>query len=502
MPIDKPRFNYTWDWTSRLVQIGISDKLFLESGDDLYLDEIVVQAGYDWQEQRGKLRLRGRVHGPVGPLHKIRIILENAAGKVLEAYAYDPEEFDNGVEWQKLEVVLWNLHGHGPQTLYNVRVQLVERGRTIDEQLRQVGFKQVEWRPCDGAPEGADPWICVVNDFPLFLQGVNWTPIRPNFADVADDEYRRRLEVYQELGCNVLRVWGGAFLEKEIFYNLCDEMGILVWQELPLSSSGLDNWPPEDEASICTMETIAQSYVERRSHHPSLLMWCGGNELQGGLDGSKTGVGKPIDKNHPMMQRVEKVLSERDPWHRFVPASSSGPRFMADSAEFGQGLHWDVHGPWNVTSSWEDYENYWQRDDSLLRSETGCPGASGADIIERYAGGLPTLPATLDNPLWRRTSWWIDWAELVEEFGREPQNLEEYCAWSQERQKRALVIAARECKKRFPACGGFIVWMGHDSFPCTSNTSILDFHGRPKPAALGLGQVFQTSPENLRDEIE
>ena len=138
----------------------------------------------------------------------------------------------------------------------------------------------------------------------------------------------------------------------------------------------------------------------------------------------------------------------------------------------------------------EAQRRYWSHDDALFRSEVGAPGASSVDIIKGYAGGLPLTPGTVDNPLWRRTSWWIEWPTFVKEKGREPQSLDEYVTWSQERQAEALRIAAEACKSRFPRCGGFIIWMGHDSFPCTANTAIVDFEGRPKPAALALAEIF------------
>ncbi len=128
----------------------------------------------------------------------------------------------------------------------------------------------------------------------------------------------------------------------------------------------------------------------------------------------------------------------------------------------------------------------------FLRSETGAPGASSADIIRRFAGDCDVMPATPANPLWRRTSvWWIEREQFVREHSREPESLEDYVDWSQARQARALKAAAAACKKRFPRCGGFIVWMGHDCFPCTANTSVIDFHCRPKPAALALAEVFK-----------
>jgi beta-mannosidase len=155
-------------------------------------------------------------------------------------------------------------------------------------------------------------------------------------------------------------------------------------------------------------------------------------------------------------------------------------------------VHWDVHGPWHAKGRLEeDWTRYWTQNDGLFHSEVGVAGASSVEIIRDYKGDLPELPGTLENPLWRRTSWWIDWPTFVEEYGREPADLEEFVAWSQERQRQALAIAVGATKARFPRCGGFLLWMGHDSFPCTSNTSIIDFHGELKPAARAVADIFR-----------
>lgn len=487
----KPRFNYTWDWTSRLVQIGIWDDIFLEVSHGNHLGKLDCRASADCKNSRGKLQLFGTVKGDRG--EQISVTLANSKETIRSA-SVSRSAWETGFAWEDLPIEFWQPNGSGSQPLYTLTCRLLDAtGTVLDQTSRTIGFKESRWEPCRNAPAAADPWICVVNGKETFLQGVNWTPIRPNFADVSDDDYRQRLELYRDLGCNIIRVWGGAFLEKQIFYDLCDQLGLLVWQEFPLSSSGVDNWPPEEEKAVGELTTIARSYIERRRHHVSLLLWCGGNELQGALDGGKEGIGKPIDQNHPLMKRLSEVVRAEDPERRFLPTSSSGPRFGADEAEFGQGLHWDVHGPWIAAGRIEDdWARYWEKDDALLRSETGAPGASPADLIREYRGSLTEMPANLENPLWRRTSWWVEWDQFIEENGGEPKDLDAYVKWSQERQSRALAIAARSCKERFPACGGFLVWMGHDSFPCAANTAIVDFHGRPKPAALALREIFQS----------
>lgn len=490
----KPRFNYTWDWTSRLVQTGIWDALVVEVWDGPVLGDLRVGTEMDADGWVGRLSVSGVAAGADG----VRVRLSaadgsNAAdGEALWAETFTAEAFAAGLNWDDLPVEPWQVNGRGVQPLYTVQVEIVGAdGFVHDTATRRVGFKHVEWRQNSGAPTGADPWLCVVNGEPLFLQGVNWTPIRPNFADVSEGEYRQRLTLYRDLGFNLMRVWGGAFLETEAFYGLCDELGLLVWQEFPLSSSGIENWPPEDEPSLRELVKIARSYITRRRHHVSLLLWCGGNELQGSLDGSKTGIGLPVTLSHPLMTLWNGLVASEDPGRRFIATSSLGPRFSADPADFGKGLHWDVHGPWQSSGTDEDWAHYWANDDALFRSETGAPGASGTDITLAYSGDYNPIPATLDNPLWRRTSWWIEWPLFVREQGREPRDLEEYVSWSQARQAHLLSVAARASKARFPACGGFILWMGHDCFPCAANTAIVDFWGRPKPAALALGQIFR-----------
>lgn len=493
----KPRFNYTWDWMPRLVQIGIWDTIALEFTDGRRIQDLSVYASADPDRDNGHLFVQGSI---AGALDAAVVICVSKDGRLVCEFETTAPALARGIELHDLPIERWNPSGSGRQPLYELSVKAFNSLGLIDRQTRRVGFRSVTWQSNKNSPVGADPWICVVNGKPTFLQGVNWTPIRPNFADVSDDDYRQRITLYQDLGANLLRVWGGAFLEKKIFYDLCDEMGLMVWQEFPLAASCVDSWPPEDERSIAQMEQIARSYISRRRHHPSLILWCGGNEMQCGLDGDKCGIGVPVTRQHPLIGRLAETIEGLDPDRRFLPASSSGPRFMADAADYGKGLHWDVHGPWALDEmSFKEWTGYWERDDALFRSEAGAPSASGADLIRAYLGDYLATPGTLDNELWRRTSWWIEWPAFVLEHGREPYDIEEYVGWSQTRQTRALSVALAVEKRRFPGIGGMLIWMGHDAFPCAANTSIVDFWGRPKPAALAVGRIWCASHDALHN---
>jgi beta-mannosidase len=381
----------------------------------------------------------------------------------------------------------------GTQHLYDLDINLLdEREQLLDSKTLRVGFRNIEWKRTQGAADRAYPYLCLVNGKEVFLFGVNWTPIRPNFADLQEADYLKRIALYQEIGVNVLRVWGGGFLERQWFYDLCDEKGLLVWQEFPVSSSGLDNFPPDDKTSIEQLSAIARSYIERIQHHASLFLWCGGNELEDNRAGRESAQPTLTIGDHPLVVSLGEIVRTEDPGRCYLPTAPYGPVGSFTLSTCGKQQHWDVHGPYVIEGSVDgEWADLWKHDDAMFHSETGCPSTSSADIIRRFKGDLSEVPGTHSNQLWNRQPWWIEWPKFVEERKREPASLDEFVSWSQKRQADALAIAVSTAKMRFPACGGLILWMGHDSFPCTANTSIVDFDGNPKPAALAIQAILR-----------
>ena len=141
-------------------------------------------------------------------------------------------------------------------------------------------------------------------------------------------------------------------------------------------------------------------------------MWCGGNELQLGHGNARIGGGVPLGYDHPTLAAMHAVVKRLDPGRRFVPTSSSGPRFSADASEFGKGVHHDVHGPWNLPGTMEEWKGYWDQDDALFRSEVGVPGASPAAMIMQYCQD-EGLPADLSHPAWKHVARLVDSMEVL-----------------------------------------------------------------------------------------
>jgi beta-mannosidase len=489
----KPRFYYGWDWIPRIVQIGIWDDIRLQVIDKDYanIEEIRIETGADKIKDIGNLKISADLTA-MALSGKVRIQLSGGADIPVIDETIPATQLREGVSWDNLKIKRWWPNGSGEQNLYKLVCTLFDvNGITQQVIEKKLGFKNVEWLPCRGALPESDPWLCSVNNKPVFLQGVNWSPIRPNFADLKESDYRKLISTYKNLGVNIFRVWGGGFPEKEWLYNICDEMGIMLWQEFPLSSSGLDNFPPVSPEEIFVMSKISENYVKRLRDHVSVLLWCGGNELY------ELGDIAPVNDKHPMIRCMKEIVKAEDPGRRFVTGSPSGPTIYGGLHNFGKHVSWDVHGPWTLPFTATDrtmnaVRNFWSLDDALIHSEVGVAGAMSANMINKYRGKFPALPANMNNMLWRQVSWWIEWNDFLNDHnGEEPLSLDEYVAWSQERQTTGLVIALKANKLRFPGCGGFIIWMGHDSYPCPVNTSIIDFDGNLKPAAIELGKIWK-----------
>jgi len=483
----KPRYYYTWDWTCRVVQTAIWEKVYLLISDDASIDWISVDANAEPNRHTGILDIKGYLTDKV----KGNVSVELSDGNNIiksESINIDSKEFS--INWDELKVDLWYPNGLGDTKLYELLITVSDdKGNILDEDIKKVGFKNITWHQCEGAKLDADTWICAVNGNKVFLQGIDWVPIKQTFADVTLADYKEIISLYKEIGINFIRVWGGAVLEKEDFYNVCDELGLMVWQEFPQSSSGLDNYPPEDKDFIEKMVGVATCYIKKRKHHASLIMWCGGNELFREEDG----IAIPCSTKHPLLGAMGKVVKELDPNRRYIPASPTGPRVWNDPKENGMGLHENTHGPWKAETI-EEWNSIFDNDDSMFRAETGAPGSSGLDILEDFAGNLSAYPIIGENDYWSRPmNWWIETDTFKNERGRYPTTKEEYVAWSQKRQATLLVKAVSSCKNRFPRCGGFIIWMGHDNYPCPANTSIIDYYRRLKPAAEALKEVLKVN---------
>src|SRR5207249_4069897 len=174
------------------------------------------------------------------------------------------------------------------------------------------------------------------------------------------------------------------------FYDLCDRLGIFVWQELPQCSSGLDNQPPDDPAYLEMARQSAEALAASRRNHACFALWCGGNEL---TDADLV----PLTDANPALGMLHRTLEASDPQRLWLPTSPSGPSFLADPVANGR-LH-DVHGPWHFLGL-REHARFYDAIDPLLHSEFGVEGAAHQSTLERIAPAAEMWPPDASNPHW------------------------------------------------------------------------------------------------------
>jgi beta-mannosidase len=330
---------------------------------------------------------------------------------------------------------LWWPNGMGEQRLY--------RAGEID-----VGFRTVEL---------TDDYELVVNGVRTEIRGWNWVPIDVCYGVPRPEKLARLLELAHRANVNLLRVWGGGVIESPEFYALCDRLGILVWQEFAQSSSGLESVPSDDPEFIATLVADAREIVPRRAHHPSLAIWCGGNELD-------------ADGTHPTLAALRETVDRA-----WLPTSPLGEK--------------DVHGPWEHQGLRRHNEHYDTRA-SRLHSEFGVEGM--ANSLDGLIAPEHRWPADRSNPVYEHLGAWWNNAPLVQEsFGGRIGDVDTMRRASQWLQYEGLRYAVEATRRRG---AGTIPWQFNESFPNAWCTSAVDWGGDPKPAYHGVARAYRGAP--------
>ncbi len=356
---------------------------------------------------------------------------------------------------------LWWPRGYGSPELYDLEVSLSDPSGVCDTWWARVGFRDIALDTADGA------FTLVVNGRPVFAKGVNWIPDDCFPARVDRDRYARRLRQAFEAGVNLVRVWGGGLYEDDAFYDLCDELGLLVWQDFPFACAAY----PEEGPFPAEVEAEARDNIARLAPHPSLVLWCGNNEnvvgysswgWQEKLAGRSWGAGFYYDL-------LPRLVAELDPARPYWPASpySGDPDHDPDDPDRGTAHLWEV---WNR----RDYTAY---RDSVPRfaAEFGFQGpptyATGGFEHQKAADG----EAKLDR-----------WLEA--HFGP-VEGFDDRLYLAQVNQARALTLGIEHLRSWWPVCAGTVIWQLNDCWPVTS-WSAVDGGGRRKPLWYALRRTY------------
>jgi beta-mannosidase len=372
---------------------------------------------------------------------------------------------------------LWATWDRGEPNLYTLTVEVqrerpfrfptgesgASHGRqALDRVEESVGLRQLETRRNPGAPPDANEWTFVINGQPVYLRGANWVPADAFPARVTQDNYAALLEMARAANLNALRVWGGGLREKKAFYDLCDRMGILVWQEFPLACAFLTRYPSSPEY-LELVEREVREIVRQLRNHPALILWCGGNEFS-------------TRANRPVIKAMQQVVMAEDGTRRFQEASPAG----------GESHNWNV---WHEFRPPADY----QRDTAQLMSEFGLQAPPVVASLHRF---IPPDELWPPGPSWKyhRTQ-----MAKLRHYARpfQPSNrqsphpdfqLATFVIAAQRAQARGIQIAVEHARRRKYATSGFLVWQLNSPWPAI-DWALVDYYGTPKLAYYVLAEI-------------
>jgi beta-mannosidase len=402
------------------------------------------------------------------------------------------------------DAVLWWTHDLGEPALYELDVALTLDGDVVDRRTHPVGVRTIE---LDQRPDPDEPgtrfFRFVLNGVPLFARGANWIPADSFVGDIPAARYERLIQDARDANMNMVRVWGGGIYEHDVFYDLCDRAGLLVWQDFMFACAA---YPEPDLAGEVELE--ARYQVARLRRHPSLALWCGNNENQWIHD---------VTFPHEAVNRVPgqlyydeilpRVVAELDPSTPYWPGSPYGGNDH-NGREDGDVHNWDVwHGnsprrfgeqsrrdPTPETVSFLRYAE----DRGRFISEFGILAAPDRETLRRWIprDQLRHHSASLDHHTKDTPKNKVDM--LLESVTGVAHTLDDFVDFSMVAQAEALKFGIEHYRRRKPHCSGTLIWQLDDCWPGLS-WSLLDYHGFGKAAYFFVRRAYAPVLASFRD---
>ncbi|MFD3402613.1 glycoside hydrolase family 2 protein [Kribbella sp. NPDC058693] len=460
--------NFGWDWGPDVATAGIWRPIRVESWSGVRIDSVRPLAGAD-----GVLNTFVSLAWTDTASEYATVTVE--VGGTTQSASVKPGWDTVAVTNTVPEADLWWPRGHGEQPLYDVVVKLGD-----EEWTGRVGFRDIT---VNVAPDNdGTPFILSVNGKAIYVRGANWIPDDAFVTRLNADTYRTSIQDAVDAGMNLLRVWGGGIYESDDFYDVCDELGILVWQDFLFACAAYS----EQEPLRSEVETEARQAVTRLSKHASLAVWNGNNENIWGyvewswrvpLAGRPWGAGYYLD----LLPKIVAELDPRTPYSAGSPYSFD--QFIHPNDERHGTMHiWDV---WNQV----DYTTYRKYKPRFV-SEFGFQGPPAWSTLTSVVHDSPLDPygeqmlvhqkafegnLKLERGLGEHLPVWKD--------------IDDWHWTTQLNQARAVAYGIEHFRSLFPLNTGAVVWQLNDNWPVVSWAAV-DGHGIRKPLWFALKRVY------------
>ena len=471
----KAPYQHGWDWAPKYKNVGIWKPVRLQAWSDARMENAYIVTN-EVDESQAQLSLHLDVECTAMENLEAELLFN---GKPLQSFVFPTQQgnqhkvFNFTIE----DPQLWWPNEFGEQPLYDFEIQLKGANKLLDSKKIRTGIKTIQM--VQEPDEVGSSFYFKVNGEPIYAKGANYVPEEMIETWIKPENTYKLLKMAQEAHFNMLRVWGGGIYPSDDFFNICDSLGILVWEDFMYAGTMY----PYDEDFLNNAKIEALEQVKRLASHPSLALWCGGNEISEGYynwgwqqslgwteaddQAIKAGYDRLFEEILPLV--VETYDGTRPYW----PSSPSKGWGRPESLTQG-----DVHY-WGVWWGEQPYEMYREKV-GRFNSEYGYQSYPDYATLQQTAQGeelnkdSKVIAAHQKHP--RGTSQ-ID--DFIQKYFQTPDDFEEYVHVSQLSQAYGMEIAIEAHRTAKPYNMGTLYWQLNDAWPVVSWSSI-DYYGRPK----------------------
>jgi len=467
--VRKEACNYGWDWGPMLLTAGIWKPIYLISIETSRIEDISLHP-IVMPDDSAVVQMKVKTLPFAFEEHILDISIHHD-GECVETASHFVDssgltEFDIPLD----RVHRWWPAGMGDQPLYQVQFHLkTKSGKPVDFVSRMIGFRELAL--VTEFDEWGQSFKFRANGVDFFAKGANWIPADTFTSRIRTSDVRDILQSAVEANMNCMRVWGGGLYESDAFYSICDELGICIWQDFMFACSA---YPLHDPDFMENVSVEAEQNVKRLHHHPSLLMWCGNNELEhmDGYIGDFPGAMPWHHYSRLFDVKLKEIVETYHPGASYWPASEHSPIGNRTPREFSSDPRWGDAHLWKVWHGREPFE--WYRGsfhrfcsefgfqafphpatlDEVLAEEDRSITSFVMEHHQRSPNGNQAIMAYM-----------LDWFRL-------PVGFENTIWLSQILQALGIKYAVEHWRRNMPRCMGATYWQLNDCWPVASWSSI------------------------------
>lgn len=448
-----------WDWNICLMPLGIYGELSLLSVKTHFIEDIKFEQTF--HDDNVSLQVTAYVQVVQATTVACELSVANAVGATQELLSPGLQKLTWSLDVIKPD--LWWPVGRGAQRRYPISIKIG------DQQLsEQIGFRKIKIvQTPDASGAGFE---LSVNNQSLFMRGANWIPADALPQRIEPETVRELLQSAVDANMNMLRVWGGGQYEPDWFYDLCDEFGILVWQDFMFSCN---HYPAADAGWLELVKEEATQQVRRLSKHPCLALWCGDNELVGALkwwEVTRSNRDRYLANysrlNHSLELTTQTEINDVDFW----PSSPS-----VGQLDFGDGWKNDAAGDMHFWDVWHEAKPFSAYQDIHPRfcSEFGFQSFPSYPVIKTFTDAKDrNVSSPIMEVHQRNVGGNARIVETLVRYFKFPDSFERMVFLSQCQQAMAIKTAVEYWRMLKPHCMGTLYWQLNDTWPVASWASL------------------------------